>query len=127
MRFERLTAKELHLEQFMAGISPDDTKVLICVGNDSYVVASPSEDTPGTELEKNFLRYLGKGKPVLYSTAITACFMPWIILSQSQLSSQIYYRDSNTPYLGEININDFFMNIRERLENIVLEEMIDAL
>lgn len=126
MILEKFRARELHLEQIMAGFG-GEPRAVICVGKDCYAVASPTPDRPGTELEANFITYLGKGKPVLYTTAITACFMPGIVLAQSPLSSRIYYRDSNSPYIGDIDINAFFMNVREQLENLVLEEMIDTL
>lgn len=98
-------------------------------GNLQYIVMRPeSENTERSEIEKAFIMFNGWGnKSILYSTAITACLNPNLILSQTDISAKMYYSDNNTLMYNDINVTEYFSNIRMKLENIILEDIIDAL
>lgn len=98
-------------------------------GNLQYIVMRPeSENTEKSEIEKAFIMFNGWGnKSILYSTAITACLNPDLILSQTDISAKMYYSDNNTLMYNNINVTEYFSNIRMKLENIILEDIIDAL
>lgn len=98
-------------------------------GNLQYIVMRPeSENTEKSEIEKAFIMFNGWGnKSILYSTVITACLKPDLILSQTDISAKMYYSDNNTLMYNNINVTEYFSNIRMKLENIILEDIIDAL
>jgi hypothetical protein len=98
-------------------------------GNLQYIVMRPeSENTEKSEIENAFIMFNGWGnKSILYSTAITACLNPNLILSQTDISAKMYYSDNNTLMYNDINVTEYFSNIRMKLENIILEDIIDAL
>ncbi len=125
------------------GLTPDHEKelfegnslVLIYTGNIlgggqlKYIVMRPEEgNSEKSEIEQAFIKFSGWGKKaILYSTAITACLNPNLVLSQTDISARIYYVNSNTPMYGNINITEYFSNIRLKLENAILEDIIDGL
>ena len=134
----------MHVQKFdINGLTPEYEKellegnslVLIYTGNIlgggqlKYIVMRPEEDgSEKSEIEQAFIKFSGWGKKaILYSTAITACLNPNLVLSQTDISARIYYVNSNTPMYGNINITEYFSNIRLRLENAILEDIIDGL
>jgi len=134
----------MHVQKFdINGLTPEYEKellegnslVLIYTGNIlgggqlKYIVMRPEEDgSEKSEIEQAFIKFSGWGKKaILYSTAITACLNPNLVLSQTDISARIYYVNSNTPMYGNINITEYFSNIRMKLENAILEDIIDGL
>lgn len=134
----------MHVQKFdINGLTPEYEKellegnslVLIYTGNIlgggqlKYIVMRPEEDgSEKSEIEQAFIKFSGWGKKaILYSTVITACLNPNLVLSQTDISARIYYVNSNTPMYGNINITEYFSNIRMKLENAILEDIIDGL
>ena len=134
----------MHVQKFdINGLTPEYEKellegnslILIYTGNIlgggqlKYIVMRPEEDgSEKSEIEQAFIKFSGWGKKaILYSTAITACLNPNLVLSQTDISARIYYVNSNTPMYGNINITEYFSNIRMKLENAILEDIIDGL
>ena len=127
----------------IANITADEEKeifdgnslVLVYTGNIigggklQYIVMRPeTTDIEKSEIENAFITFNGWGnKSILYSTAITACLNPNLILSQTDISAKMYYSDNNTLMYNNINVTEYFSNIRMKLENIILEDIIDAL
>jgi hypothetical protein len=134
----------MHVQKFdINGLTPDHEKelfegnslILIYTGNIlgggdlKYIVMRPENDgSDKSVIEQAFIKFSGWGKKaILYSTVITACLNPSLVLSQTDISARIYYVDNNTPMYGNINISEYFSNIRMKLENAILEDIIDGL
>lgn len=61
------------------------------------------------------------------STAISACSVPNLILSHSSISGGVYTDLDENLMFGNINIQEYFTIIKQKLEHFQLEDLIDNL
>lgn len=128
MKFEKLHAGQLHLEAFFSNMIEGHAKLVISTGRDDYfiTVQANNDDPVKEEIEEYFLKYLGTGRIIPMASIISACIMAGTILAQTDISAKICYRENNKPCYGDIDLNDYFSCIRQKIENMALEDVIDS-